>query len=61
MCAVLPSFRPGRASPKKTLANLAACTTDQIAALIRTRLKRMQYRPGPLDGVIAETGLVLTP
>lgn len=45
---------------KKTLANLAACTTDQLAALIRTRLKRMQYRPSLLDGFIAETGLVLT-
>lgn len=31
-----------------------------LAALIRTRLKRMQYRPGLLDGFIAETGLVLT-
>ncbi|WP_234425687.1 transposase [Streptomyces kebangsaanensis] len=48
------------ASLKKTLANLAACTTDQLAALIRTRLKRMQYRPGLLDGLVAETGLVLT-
>ncbi|MBL3668425.1 transposase [Streptomyces sp. M2CJ-2] len=48
------------ASLKKTLVNLAACTTDELAALIRTRLKRMQYRPGLLDGFIAETGLVLT-
>ena len=45
---------------KKTLANLAPCTIDQLAALIRTRLKRMQYRPALLDGFIAETGLVLT-
>ncbi|MEV0694498.1 hypothetical protein [Streptomyces sp. NPDC050388] len=49
------------ASLKKSLANLAACTTDQLAALIRIRLKQMQYRPGLLDGFIAETGLVLTP
>lgn len=47
------------ASLKKTLANLAACTTDELVVLIRTRLKRMQYRPGLLDGFIAETGLVL--
>nr|WP_258382797.1 transposase [Streptomyces sp. NTH33] len=58
-----PDLNPGEgvwASPKKTPADLAACTTDQLAALIRTRLKRMQYRPGLLDGFIAETGLVLT-
>ncbi|WP_406471006.1 hypothetical protein [Streptomyces hirsutus] len=46
---------------KKSLANLAACTLDQLAALAKTRLKRMQYRPGLLDGFIAETGLILTP
>jgi putative transposase len=46
---------------KKTLANLAACTTDQLAALVRTRLKRMQYQPRLLDGFIVETGLILAP
>jgi putative transposase len=46
---------------KKSLANLAACTTDQLAALARTRLKKMQYRPGLLDGFIAETGLIINP
>jgi putative transposase len=46
---------------KKTLANLAACTTRQLAAKARTRLKKMQYRPDLLDGFIAETGLILTP
>jgi len=29
--------------------------------LVRTRLKRMQYRPDLLDGFIAETGLTTTP
>lgn len=46
---------------KKTLANLAACTTRQLAAKARTRLKKMQYRPDLLDGFIAETGLILAP
>ena len=46
---------------KRSLANLAARTTDQLAILVRTRLKRMQYRPGLLDGFIAETGLTLEP
>jgi hypothetical protein len=29
--------------------------------LIKTRLRRMQYRPGLLDGFLAKTGLDLTP
>jgi putative transposase len=64
----LPAFAPELnpdegvwASLKKSLANLAACTVDQLAVLSRTRLKRMQYRPVLLDGFIAETGLILTP
>ncbi|MFF3872652.1 transposase, partial [Streptomyces sp. NPDC001978] len=59
-----PDLNPAEgvwASMKKTLANLAACTTDQLAALARTRLKRMQYQPRLLDGFIAETGLILVP
>jgi putative transposase len=44
---------------KKGLANLAACSTDQLAGIVKTRLKRMQYRPNLLDGFIAHTGLNL--
>jgi hypothetical protein len=46
---------------KKSLANLAPHTTDQLAAAARTRLKKMQYRTGLIDGFIAETGLILQP
>jgi hypothetical protein len=46
---------------KRGLGNLAACTTDQLAAVVRTRLKSMQYRPSLLDAFIAETGLALQP
>lgn len=47
---------------KRSLANLAPHGTDALAALVRTRLKRMKYRTdGPLDGFIAETGLTLEP
>jgi putative transposase len=49
------------ANLRNGLGSLAACTTDELAALARTRLKKMQYRPGLLDGFIAETGLVLQP
>ena len=62
--AYAPDLNPDEgvwAHLKKTLANLAPCTIDQLATLIRTRLKRMQYRPALLDGFIAKTGLVLTP
>ncbi|MFF7250765.1 transposase [Embleya sp. NPDC008237] len=44
---------------KRSLGNLAACTTDELAGLARTRLRRMQYRPALLNGFIAQTGLTL--
>ncbi|WP_406326778.1 hypothetical protein [Streptomyces sp. NBC_00203] len=34
---------------------------DELAVLARTRLKRMQYQSGLLDGFNTETGLALTP
>jgi hypothetical protein len=43
------------------LANLAKRNISRLAALVKTRLKRMQYRPGLLDGFLADTGLDLTP
>ncbi|MER6162721.1 IS630 family transposase, partial [Streptomyces sp. NPDC001868] len=32
---------------------------DRLEALVRNRLKRLQYRSGILDGFIAGTGLTL--
>jgi hypothetical protein len=32
----------------------------QLTALVKTRLKRMQYRPDLIDGFLAKTGLDLT-
>jgi len=46
---------------KRSLANLAKRNLAQLTALIKTRLKRMQYRPGLLEGFLASTGLDLTP
>ena len=46
---------------KRSLANLAAITVDRLEALVRTRLKRLQYSPAVLDGFVAETGLTLDP
>jgi DDE superfamily endonuclease len=46
---------------KRSLANLAKRNIDQLTALVKTRLRRMQYRPGLLDGFLASTRLDLTP
>jgi putative transposase len=46
---------------KRSLANLAKQNIDQLTALVKTRLKRMQYRPGLIDGFVAKTGLDLAP
>jgi hypothetical protein len=41
---------------------LCGChTPDQLAAIIKNRLKRIQYRPALIDGSFAETGLALEP
>jgi transposase len=46
---------------KRSLANLAKRNLAQLTALIKARLKRMQYRPGLLDGFLASTGLDFSP
>ncbi len=46
---------------KRSLANLAKRDISQLTALVKTRLRRMQYRPGLLDGFLACTGLDFRP
>jgi putative transposase len=46
---------------KRSLANLAKRNLAQLTALVRTRLKRMQYRPSLLSGFLASTGPDLKP
>lgn len=46
---------------KRGLSNLAPRDTDELAAMVKTKLKRMQYRHELLDGFIAQTGLILRP
>jgi len=46
---------------KRSLANLTKHNIDQLTALVKTRLRRMQYRPGLLEGSLAKTGLDLAP
>jgi len=46
---------------KRSLANLAKRNLSQLTALVKTRLRQMQYRPSLLDGFLASTRLDLTP
>ncbi|WP_308299098.1 hypothetical protein [Streptomyces sp. GESEQ-35] len=43
---------------KHSLGNLAPCSIDDLAELVRAHLKRMQYQPDLLDGFIAGTRLI---
>ena len=46
---------------KRSLANLTKHTIGELTALVKTRLKRMQYRPALLIGFLARTGLEFEP
>ena len=46
---------------KRSLANLTKHDLAELTALVKTRLKRMQYRPALLVGFLASTGLDLGP
>jgi len=60
--AYAPDLNPAQgawANMKNGLGNLAARNIDQLAAIVRNRLKRIQYRPGLIDGLLGQTGLTL--
>jgi putative transposase len=66
--ARLPAYAPDLnavegawANLKNGLGNLAAADADQLTAIIKNRLKSIQYRPALIDGFLAHTGLVLEP
>jgi len=44
---------------KRSLANLVKQDIGQLTALVKTRLRQMQSRPGLLDGFLAKPGLDL--
>lgn len=46
---------------KRSLGNLATTGVEHLAAVVRNRLKRIQYRPDLLAGFLAQTGLTLDP
>ena len=47
------------ANMKNGLGNLAASDVDQLTAIIKNRLKSIQYRPALIDAFLAQTGLSL--
>jgi putative transposase len=62
----LPAYAPDLnpvesvwANLKHNLANLSAHTVDELAATVKNRLKRMQYRPELIEGFLTQTGLSL--
>lgn len=46
---------------KRGLGNLIVHGIDQLAAVVKNRLKRIQYRPELIDAFFAHTGLELDP
>ncbi|MFF3390224.1 transposase [Streptomyces sp. NPDC002669] len=61
---LLPAYSPDLnpvegiwAHLKRSLANLTVGALDRLEALVRHRLKHLQYRPDTLDGFIASTDL----
>jgi transposase len=60
----LPSYAPELnpvekvwSAMKHSLANHGVRTATGLAAAVKNRLKRMQYRPGLIDGYFTGTGL----
>jgi transposase len=64
----LPAYAPelnaaegAWAAMRNGLGNLAVRDVDQLAAIMKSRLKRIQYRPALIDGFLAQAGLTLEP
>jgi transposase len=60
--ACAPELNPAEgawSSMKNGLGNLAACTLDQLAATVRSRLRRIQRQPGLIASFLGQTGLIL--
>jgi len=60
--AYAPELNPTEgvwANMKNGLGNLAAHGIDHLAATVKNRLKRIQYRPDLINGFLTQTGLTL--
>ena len=56
-----PRLRGWTARSRWPLANLVKQDIGQLTALVKTRLRRMQYQPGLLGGFLDKTRLDFTP
>jgi transposase len=65
MPACAPDLNPAEGAwpaMKSSLGNLGSCSTvHQLAAIVKNRLKRIQYRPALIDGFLRQTELSLEP
>lgn len=62
--AYVPDLNPVEgawSSMKSSLGNLATCTIDQLAAIIRNRLGRIQRQPALITALLRQTGLTSNP
>ena len=62
--AYAPELNPAEgawAAMKASLGNLAVRDVDQLAAIMKSRLKRIQYRPALIEAFLAQTGLTFEP
>jgi hypothetical protein len=64
----LPAYTPelnavegAWAHMKNSLGNLAIRDVTQLTAIVKNRLKTIQYQPALIDGFLAQTGLTLEP
>ena len=64
----LPAYAPelnaaegAWAAMRASLGNLAVRDVDQLAAVMKNRLKRIQYRPALIEAFLAQTGLTFEP
>ena len=48
-------------APEAVAGHLTKHNLTELTALVKTRLQRMQYRPGLLAGFLASTGLEFGP
>ena len=46
---------------KASLGNLAVRDVDQLAAIMKNRLKRTQYQPALIEAFLAQVGLTFDP
>jgi hypothetical protein len=56
-----PPDRPRTRAPRSRRLMLAKRNLAQLTALVKTRLKRIQYLPGQISGFLSSFALDLTP